>query len=401
VLVPAGAPAQSSGWRAAVKKLIDQRAQAVVSGDRAAFDRTMSLAPVAFRKAKDTWFTRVRQLPLGSYALVFDPNGIEDLAPAIHHPARADELHIPTLIEHLGFRDYDHTTTSESVFFTIIRRGSVWSIVSDDDLDGLGLLSPRNVWDFDPVGQVSGGGVLVLYEGARSTAERIRSSTVTGISYVKRRWPFSWNTHTVVIVPRATKELSRILQTTFDLGPFVAFTASSLDRAGGNYHLTGNRVYVQPGTFFSTPPAFQADTLSHELLHLSTRDIAGEFVPSWLDEGVAQDYGQRNLPGLGDLQARVQNGTFPGRLPDDFDFSLGSTSSIHYAYEAASSFISYLKARFGVDAGARFYKAVGAETPISFGGSRYHLSHAARTAFGVGFDQLERGWADKVRREFG
>jgi hypothetical protein len=277
----------------------------------------------------------------------------------------------------------------------------VWSIVGDDALDSLGLLSPRNVWDFEPVGQVEGGGVLVLYQGSRSTASQIRVSTVNAIKYVKQRWPLPWPGRIVVVIPRTTKELSRILQTTFDLGPFVAFSASSLSRAGGEYSLAGHRVYVQPGTFFSTPPAYQADTLSHELLHIATRGDAGEFVPSWLDEGVAQDYGQRNLPGLGDLQARAGNGTFSGRLPDDFDFSLGSSTDIHYAYEAASSFVEYLISRFGRDAGARFYRAVGDETPVSFGTARYHLDHAARAAFGVGFDQIERGWADKVRREFG
>ena len=137
------------------------------------------------------------------------------------------------------------------------------------------------------------------------------------------------------------------------------------------------------------------------LLHVATRGYAGGFTPSWMDEGDAQDYGQRTLPALVDISARVANGTFTGHLPKDFEFSLGSDDDIHNSYEEASSFVSYLMSRFGKKAGANLYKALGNESPISFGTARYHLDHACRAAFGVGFDALERAWAQKIRKEFG
>ena len=52
-------------WHTAVQQLLEKRARGVMAGDRAAFDATMSLAPRAFRAAKDTWFSRMRALPLG------------------------------------------------------------------------------------------------------------------------------------------------------------------------------------------------------------------------------------------------------------------------------------------------------------------------------------------------
>jgi hypothetical protein len=361
----------------------------------------MSLAPAEFRAAKDTWFTRLRALPLGSYSLTFDPNGYDDLAAALVEQPAADEVHVATVLERIAFKTFDATPTSDDLYLTVIRRNGTWSIVADDNLDSLGFLSSRNVWDFGPVGQVARGGVLVLYQGDRATAQRILTSTTAAIKYDQGRWPLKWPARIVVVIPTSTSELSRILQTTFDLGPFVAFSASSLDRPGGEYRLTGNRVYVQPGTFFNTPLAFQQDTLSHELLHVATRGYAGAFTPSWMDEGDAQDYGQRSLPALIDVRARVANHTFTGHLPEDFDFSLGSDNDIHNSYEEASSFVLYLISRFGANAGANLYRALGNESTVSFGTARYHLDHACRAAFGVGFDDLERAWAQKIRKEFG
>jgi hypothetical protein len=372
-----------------------------MAGDRSGFDQTMALAPQDFRTAKDTWFARMRALPLGSYSLGLDPNGYADLVDALPTKPAADEVHVVSVLEQIALKPYDATPSSENLYLTVVRRGSRWSIVSDSGLDTLGLLSSRNVWDFGAVGQVARDGVLVLYQGDRATADRILTATIGAIAYDKKTWPLSWPGRIVVIIPKSTAELSRILQTTFDLGPFVAFTASSSSRPDGQFRLTGNRVYVQPATFFATPVAFQQDTLSHELLHVATRGYAGAFTPSWVDEGDAQDYGQRSLPALVDIRARVANGSFTGLLPRDFEFSLGSDDDIHNSYEEASSFVLYLISRFGKNAGANLYRALGNESPVSFGTARYHLDHACRAAFGVGFDDLERAWAQKIRKEFG
>src|SRR5256885_149247 len=77
---PSSARAQTpADWRAAVQQLLQQRARAVTTGDKGAFDATMSFAPDAFRATKDTWFSRMRALPIGSYTLSFDLNGYQDL----------------------------------------------------------------------------------------------------------------------------------------------------------------------------------------------------------------------------------------------------------------------------------------------------------------------------------
>jgi hypothetical protein len=358
----------------------------------------MSMAPKRFRAAKDTWFGRARAIGVASYSLTFDPNAFDDLASALAERPAADEVHVATVLEQLAFKTFDATPTADDIYFTVIRRGTTWSVYADDGLDALGLQSVRNVWDFAPVGRAQRGTVLVLYQDDRTTAQRILTATLAAIAYDTRQWPLPWPKQIIVVIPSSTKELSRILQTTFDLGPFVAFSSSSLARPEGAYRLTGSRVYVQPETFFSTPLGFQRDTLSHEMLHVSTRAYAGGFTPSWMDEGDAQDYGQRSVPAPVDLRVRVADGTFTGHLPKNFDFSLGSPEDIHLAYEEAASFVRYLMSRFGRDAGAKLYRALGNESPVSFGTARYHLDHAARAAFGVGFDELERAWAQQVRR---
>ena len=63
--------------------------------------------------------------------------------------------------------------------------------------------------------------------------------------------------------------------------------------------------------------------------------------------------------------------------------------------------VPQMMSRFGKNAGANLYKALGNESPVSFGTARYHLDHACSAAFGFGFDALERAWAQKIRKEFG
>jgi hypothetical protein len=397
-LVPSQAASDPS-WATQIDQLLLQRARAVLSGDKAAFDATMRAAPASFRQTKDSWFDRIRVLPLRVYSLSRDTDGYLDLAAAMS--ARSiKETHVVSVIERIGFAIYDRTPSAENVYFTVQRSPSGWSIVADDSLDTLGVLSSRNLWDTGPVSLVRNDNVMVMYQRNAAAAERIASASTEAIAFDRRRWPFAWPARVIVMIPPTSRALARIFQTTFDLGPFVAFSSSSLDRTGARFHLTGHRVFVQPDTYFGTSPAYQRDTLSHELLHIATRDDAGEFTPSWLDEGVAQVYGQRSLGSFPQLAQRVRSGRFTGHLPPDWQFAIASDSDIHLAYEESADFIRYLRGRFGASAGARLYRELGRESPLSFGTGRYHLDRAARRAFKVGFDDLERGWARNVVKEF-
>lgn len=393
--------AQTDGWRADVAALLERRAAAVVAGDRGAFRATMSFAPSGFVEDRLAWFDRLRALPLAAYDLELDPDAWEDLAPALRRLPAADEVHVVTAAERIRFRGYDRDASAEALFLTVARRGGRWAVVADDALEGVGLLSSRNLWDFAPVRTVAGDGVMVLFHDEADAASRIRGEAARAVAFVRDAWPLGWDRPVILAIPRSSADLGRIFGTTIDLGPFVAFAASSVLRRDAGFRLVAPRIYIQPDTFFGYSEAFQRDTLAHEMLHAATRHDAGWFTTAWIEEGVAQIFGERAAPSYGDLAARVRAGTFDGRLPEAHEFAIGSRERIHAAYDESASFIAFLVDRFGREPTARFYRAVGRETPVSFGTPEYHLDRASRTTFGVAFDDLEARWAATVRARYG
>ena len=392
----APAVAQTDDWRAPVLALLEQRARAVLDGDEAAFMATMEGAPRTFREQRRTWFFRMQDLPVDRYALEPGLHTYEDLAPALARLPAGDEVHVIEVDERMGLAGYDAEPALETIYFTVVRRGDRWSIVADEDLEDLGLLSARAMWDFAPVRITERDGVMVIYQGNRSQAEQIRDATIDAGGRVQDDWPLRWRPRVVVMIPRSADDLARILGTTIDLGPFVAFAASNAYRdAQGSYDLVGYRIFVQPETFFGYSRSFQAETLGHEMLHYATRPIAGAFTTSWLEEGVAQIFGERGSLRVPDLarDARSISG-----LPEDHRFFIGP--NIHRSYQASAHFMRYVRDRFGTNRAARFYRAVGAESTVSLGTDRYHLDRAARRVLDTGFDALERAWLRSVREEF-
>jgi hypothetical protein len=393
----ASAPAD---WRDEVAALLAARARAVVRGDRSAFTQTMRGASPAFVAGRLRWFDGVRALPLSTYTLTLDDDEYLDLALALRHRPAGDEVHVVVATERIGIQGFDPRPESEGVVYTVVRRGSRWSIVSDGALARLGIQSARYPWDFAPLERLERSRVMVMYHTDRDVASRILSQTLTAIEHTRRAWPPGFDDPVVVVIPGSSREVSRIFETTVDLGPFVAFASASVERPRGGYRLGGSRVYIQPDTFFDYSTAYQLDTLGHEMLHAASRSDAGAFTPSWLDEGVAQSYGERNPAALDVLPGLVRSGAFDGRLPESYEFFLGSRDDIHNSYQESMTFLTYLRDRFGADAGARFYRAVGRESPVSFGTARYHLDRASRATFGVGFDALERAWARAMRARY-
>lgn len=397
VAVPWQARAQQDR-RAAVVALLEQRARAVLDGDEAAFAETMAGASAAFRNARLSWFRRMQDLPIGHYRLRPALHSYRDLAAALPRRPAGDEVRVLEVTEEIGFAGYDARPSQESLFLTLVRRGERWHVHDDEGLDGIGFLSARSMWDFAHVRHIERGGVMVLFHTDEANARRILDSTVESIGRIRDRWPLQWRARVVVMIPKSARDLQRILATTIDLGPFVAFAASSVERdRRGAYALTGYRIFVQPDTFFGYSTSFQDDTLGHEMLHYATRPIAGTWTPSWLEEGVAQVFGERRVPPVPELRARAAS---VDRLPEDHRFFIGSRDRIRLSYQSSAHFADFLRDRYSEQLVARFYHAVGAESPVSFGTDRYHLDRAARATFDVGFDALERAWIERVREEF-
>ena len=402
---PLAARAQtpSTHWEDEVRAMLARRAGAVVSGDERAFAATMYAAPKEFRGDRLTWFRRFRSLPIGVYRLDFTEEEFGDLtrsADRRRHPGV--EVHVIQVKERVGIRGYDAEPSVEDAFLTVVKGARGWSVVSDDDVDSLALQSDRNLWDFGPVAKLEGGGVMVVFHPSeRDVAARLLKSAQAARSTVKHAWPIDWHEDRIVLmIPSTVGELARILQTTFDLSTFVAFASTSVDRSGRGWELGGARVFLHWPNFRRQAESFQRVILQHEFTHRASFELSGPFVASFMDEGIAQFYGEQGFPHpVPELRASVRSGRFDGRLPDDYRFTIGPPSDIYLSYEKAFHFMDYVAHRFGRAAGARLYRAIGAENPVSPGTWRYHLDRACRATLHVSFASLERDWARRVTKE--
>lgn len=99
--------------------------------------------------------------------------------------------------------------------------------------------------------------------------------------------------------------------------------------------------------------------LRHEITHAAVREIGGDRVPRWFDEGVAVWLEEGPLPGadfrpqqyvpLAELQAGLGS----------YGLDLGSRAAAHL-YSGAGEWVAWLEAEYGAGAGLRVLKEVGA-----------------------------------------
>jgi hypothetical protein len=401
---PAQTPTRSASpdWQDEVRAMLRRRAEAVVSGDEATFMATMRDAPNGFRTDRQTWFRRSRALPIGVYRLDFSEDEFGEVTRPIdraHHAGR--EVHVIQVKQRIGFRGYDVRPSAEDLFLTVVKGDHGWSVVADDDVETLALQSTRELWDFGTVARLESDGIMVVFHPAeRSAAARLLAVAKTARARVHQLWPLPWKEDRVVImIPSTVSELARILQTTFDLSTFVAFAAASVDRTE-TWQLSGSRIFLHWPNFRRQGAASQRIILQHEFLHRASFELSGPSLTSIFDEGIAQYYGEALYnPPTPEMRQRVRSGRFDRHLVRDFVFTIGPPSDIYLAYEEAVDFIAYIGARFGRNAGARLFRALGAENPVSPGTWRYHLDRACRSALNRSFATLERDWARTVVRE--
>ena len=385
-----------------IDRLLDARARAVRAGDRAAFRATMRGAPRAFVADRMAWFDRMQALPVDTYTLARDPSEYLDLSGAAERPLPPGAM-VLVVEETIRLADVDTRPSVENLFLTLVPDDAgTWSIHGDDALDDFGLFSGANLWDLGDVTVLPGERVLTITRGAPGEARAVADSVEAAIDRVAARWPLRWPERTVLAIPADAADLGRIFQTTVDLSPFVAFAASGgVFDDDAEYVPGAPRVYLQPETFSRQPEGFRTEIIGHEMLHVAASAVSGWFVPAWLDEGVAQFYGERITPATDLLSRGVRDGTHPGRVPEDHEYFLGSDDEIGLSYQAAVDVVGLMAERFGEQAPARFYRAVGRESNVSFGMPRYHLDRAGRRSLGRSFTSIERAWVRDIEARFG
>lgn len=371
-------------------------------GDRDLFISTLASSSPDFVARQRRLFRGFQAVPLGSlsYRVAWDRRG--DLVREVDRAAygSAEGVSIPLTEERYRIEGFDRRDAVEDFYFTFVKREGSWLIAEDTDLDDITLYSARHLWDFGRVEVERSPHFLMLSHPCDKPAcESLGSDFLelaeAGLERARRYWLGPWTERVVVLVPRSGAELERIIQSTFDLENFVAFAYSTVDVSEG-VDYTGHRIIPNPKAFAGRASDSVLQILTHELLHVATRDSAGPFVPIFVDEGFADYAGQDAAPdALAFFNAEVASGLFNGQLPEDFEFTVGDGTDIYRSYQKAQSAVRYFIERFGLETFNRFYRRLG-RVEIQPGTARFHIDRAFRATTGMTYERFQQAWTSSI-----
>ncbi|MBW3595084.1 MAG: hypothetical protein KY391_05850 [Actinobacteria bacterium] len=389
--------------RAAIQAVLDARAAAIAERDRAAFLRTLAPDSRAFVARQTALFERLATVPLASYRLVAVWDRYGDLARGSDRARydAADAVSIPLTEERYRIRGVDRDEAVEDIYFTFVRRDGEWLIAEDTDLDDLTLYSGRHLWDFGPVERDRSRDLLQFShpctEGrsCAATAHDYLALADRALQRVEAYWTAPWDRDMILLIPDDQAELRRLIQATFPLEDFVAFAYSSVD-VSDSIRYTGHRIILNPEAFADRSDETVILVLAHEMLHVASRYSAGPFVPFFVDEGIADYVGSAADPSALRFFANdVAAGRFDGRLPEDYQFTVGTGAEIYRSYQKSQSAVRFFIDRWGLPAFIRFYRSLGSKKVVA-GTAEYHLSRSLKKATGLDLEAFEKAWADSI-----
>lgn len=362
----------------------------MLEGDLDAYMATVADPGSAFGRAQRSAFENLTDIPLAEYGLEASWASYGDLARAEDrraHPG-AGEVAIPLTIERYRIEGYDREPVRQDLYLTFVKRDGDWAIAADDDLDDLGFMTQRNLWDFSPVQTVGSDSILAVAPRGAPALEAVVSAAERALARVRAFWPDKlWSGRVPVYVPDDPEVLSRIIQATYPVENYVAFSFWT----GGVDENPGARIIVNPDGFSGSSNERALSILVHELTHVAAIPSSGSFTPLFVEEGLAQ-YVQYD--GSSSDIAAADASSDPG-LPDDDVFFATDQSRILQAYDESLSAVAYMVERWGVPKLIGFYKRLGA---VGFepGTSSFHLDRSMRKSFGVGLQKFARQWASSI-----
>jgi len=370
----------------AVKAVLAQRVDALKAGDRAAFlDTVDPLGSEEFKVRQGHLFDGLRSLPLAAYDLRMRTDEVPDLGAglAARYPS-AEAVFLPPLEARSRLTGIDTIDAVDGFYYTFLLREGRWRIVSDRDLEDIGLPSARNLWDYGPVSQQRTEHFTILHDPAdRKRAQAIGVLCEQGYARLIAAFGATVPAQVVVVLPHSLDQLREILQATFDLSNFVAFASASVDR-DEDWESTAPRVYVQDNNLARSRRDFQLQTFQHEFTHVAAFPLAGPFVPSWMHEGLA------DWMATGEQESSAVDGS-DGVLPEEWEFTTGGGEAILRAYDESTSAMAFLAAKKGKGAPLDLLRRVG-ELRSEPGTSRYRVDQGLQAVYGAGLDQFQKDW---------
>jgi hypothetical protein len=374
--------------RAAVPKLLTDRAKAVLRGDRAAFLATVDRRQATYYRSQAALFTRLRTVPFSAldYRVTDQRNWATATLRRRFAPAR---VYLPRLQLRYRFKGQDASPVLGELSYTFVLTRSGWRIGGQGDTRRHDV----QIWDAEPVQTRRTGRTLVVHHaGGEPLAARVLEAAERGYGDVAATWNGRWERKVVILVPRDQDEAERLLDVR-DMSNIAAISASSVESGPGGKVL-GNRIVVNSTLLAPYARLDLQNVVTHEMTHVATRTITD--VPLFLAEGFAEYTALRpfrNYPPRATrpaLAQRVRAGRFDGRLPSARELR-GRDGPV--AYDEASSFCLWVVERYGEDKLRALYRSFAGPGPPTAD----RVDQGFLEALGVSKRTAEARWAAWVR----
>lgn len=280
----------------------------------------------------------------------------------------------------------DRNPSNQTVWLTVVpdNDGLEWAGTTDGP-DGD---RPTPLWWLEPVHYQHDQHATVIAGASVDTADWLgRADKAVRAVEHRLAGPSSpaahWNRQLVVIIPSNETLLEQMLGVRHGAETgLAAITWPDADAVAK----APMRVMINPASTESKLGA--AIVLTHETVHVATASPASP-APPWLVEGLADYVAYDAYPGARDSAAdalldRVEKSGPPAELPDQESFR-STGGRLELAYAEAWLACYQLGQRYGRDDLLAFYSAVDRSPTGAVG-------PAARSALGIGQDQLLAGW---------
>lgn len=368
-----------------IQQLLDGRSRAVNARDEQSFMQTVDPEPPDLVDRQRSWIRRASSIPLADYSLELDLRDVGELS-------RGRQRRTFHVVERYRLEGYDLDPAVNDLFLSFVKKGSSWYLASDKDTVDLGLLSSRALWEFGETRMKSSAHFLVLYHPPdEQRAQGVLDQAESALEVANRVWSLEWHKKVAILIPSDRKELKELIGATFDVSNFVAFASHGLEpEAADGWEPRGIRIIINPENFARYDAEGKRRILAHELVHVATRTQSGPFIPAFVDEGLAE-LTLESSSGIAGLRRG-----FDSELPDDWEFSAGSSNDISTSYREATAAALYIKQRWGLEKLLTFYQAIG-RRQLEPGTDQYHLNESMKEVFGIGLDQFESEWIEFVR----
>jgi hypothetical protein len=374
--------------RAAVPKLLAERAKAVLRGDRAAFLATVDRRRTTYYRSQAALFARLRTVPFSGldYRVTDQRNWATASLRRRFAPAR---VYLPRLQLRYRFKGQDASPVLGELSYTFVLTRSGWRIGGQGDA----RRDDVQIWDAGPVQTRRSGRTLVVHHrGGEPLAARVLEAAERGYSDVAATWNGRWERKVVILVPRNQDEAERMLDVR-DMSNIAAISASSVESGTGGKVL-GNRIVVNSTLLAPYARPDLQNVVTHEMTHVATRTITD--VPLFLAEGFAEYTALRpfrTYPPRATrpaLAQRLRVGRFDGRLPSARELR-GRDGPV--SYDEASSFCLWVVERYGEDKLRALYRAFSGSGPPT----AEEVDRGFLDALGISKRTAEARWAAWVR----